>query len=941
MTSLFRPIAIWTIILTAMWAQAQDLAQETETFKRVFRQSRVLPDELVKKTLALPKGERLEFDRNGDGNVDEMWYVDTAKRHTRDETLLVKVTDEDNDMATDGQPDRDSDLYFWDWGADGVIDVVTDYQDDDGDNDVDQMGIFYEKRWKDPKDDITVWWSVDVGDDNLLWYDVNGTYSQRDCQWRTHFSGDELFYQFRLSTDDLDWVNVWEDPFAFYDVDDDLCSEIVVRISAVGHEVKNLRYSIDADNDAFGENTHNYDFSVTALPGPKGLSSESKTNESLMIRGVMTHPAIPWSQTMNFGQNADWGKAMLTWDEINSNTDENPAQDPHERWEGILNAKSKYGDFVQVGGPPSSPYNKRVEVSGEHESPIRLYFDEADHRFHLQDADYGYMDVDYNLDGKVDAIHTWKDSKKNGQFDIHTVDVDGNGSVDFTQELNGGGKKYGLTFEAISPKYVASIDKALKESQAFIDTALAGLGKTPANVQEVIDYFKGPINDYHPETELGTYIQNSSAGARFYVELVRDRLYMHVMNTIKKGNGWKRLRKEYRAGDYASAQRTLAKVYGRKKSSEGAPLKYRGETYTEFVEVQQDGSNTPQIGLNRSPVTVDVETLTKNNPNFNPNNCVVVDGDYWLTWRVIPHQVDTYNFSGGTTLSFLANLNRDGQQTYRIYYLPEGAEPTEYTKLTNAVSENPGYIAWESDAGAYRNYTGQFDFFGKKVARKLTREERLLFPITADYHTEQDWGMDALHVGKTSGLGGITIYQDKNAYPVQSPAGEGTVKFTYRVLGSGPVRSAVEIVVTNVFSEAPEKAVTLRAFIYAKHPESEIHVQLPEGLKRPQIGVGLQNIDGGTHFGSAKTGYLGTWGQQDTDIGEIGMAVFSKSAHSVIDSENERQLICDLSNAKGKSDGADFRYWILGEWQRGMQYPTTQNGGNWERRVSDFAKGLR
>ena len=72
MTSLFRPIAIWTIILTAMWAQAQDLAQETETFKRVFRQSRVLPDELVKKTLALPKGERLEFDRNGDGNVVAM-----------------------------------------------------------------------------------------------------------------------------------------------------------------------------------------------------------------------------------------------------------------------------------------------------------------------------------------------------------------------------------------------------------------------------------------------------------------------------------------------------------------------------------------------------------------------------------------------------------------------------------------------------------------------------------------------------------------------------------------------------------------------------------------------------------------------------------------------------------------------------------------------------
>lgn len=106
--------------------------------------------------------------------------------------MLVKVVDEDGDMGKDARGDLDSDLHLWDHHGDGYIDCVVDYVDDDRDNDLDQMGIFYDKKWPDEKDDITVWWAVDVGDDNLLWYDVNGNYYQELCQWRTHFSGNGI-----------------------------------------------------------------------------------------------------------------------------------------------------------------------------------------------------------------------------------------------------------------------------------------------------------------------------------------------------------------------------------------------------------------------------------------------------------------------------------------------------------------------------------------------------------------------------------------------------------------------------------------------------------------------------------------------------------------------------------------------------------------------------
>ena len=62
-----------------------------------------------------------------------------------------------------------------------------------------------------------------------------------------------------------------------------------------------------------------------------------------------------------------------------------------------------------------------------------------------------------------------------------------------------------------------------------------------------------------------------------------------------------------------------------------------------------------------------------------------------------------------------------------------------------------------------------------------------------------------------------------------------------------------------------------------------------------------------------------------------------------MDLPDERQLICDVNANYSKGNMAErehFTYWILGEWQRGMQYPTTQNGGNWERRVSELAASI-
>lgn len=912
---------------------------DTKTFERVFGIPRVIPAEMKAAVDKLEPGERHLVDTNNDGLPDEAWYYDTSKRHTI-QPMLVRVVDEDGDMADTGRGDLDSDCYFWDHHADGSIDVVTDYVDDDGDNDVDQMGIFYDKRWPDAKDDLTVWWAVDIGDDNKLWYDVNGNYYQRLCQWRTHFGGDELFYQFRLSEDDEKWVNVWEDPFAFYDLDNDGSSEMVIRISAVGDDVKNLRYSIDADDDAYGARTRNYDFSITALPPEGGMSSAEWAGNPVSVRGIETLPLLAWDQTQPYALQAPWGKAMLTWDELNSNTDHDPDNDPNERWEGLLNHASKRGDFEQVGGPHCSVFNNRVEVSLKPSSPLTLQYDSADRRYHLTGANYGYLDVDYNLDGTVDAAYTWEDASGDGILDTRAADVDADGTVDFEHALHGSAARVKPTFEGLVPAYGESLDALMSDSQAFIDVA-ADPGEYPGNVQAVIDFFDGDLLAYHPERGLGAYVRKTPAGARLYTDLVRDRLYVHA-NTIHGDDvGWSKVERAYLDGEYKVAADHLAALTGRSIPGDAAarPITIGGATYTKRVKIDIEFERIMNTPYDNEAYTVDIDSLREVAADFNPKNCVVVDGDFRLRWRVIPHQVDDWEFGGNDQLSFLVDMPREGPKIYYVYYQPEGERSADYTRMTGAVLDNPAYVAWESDRGAFRFYTGQFDFFGLHEDRLLPDHERLSYPlIDVNYHAEQDWGIDALHVGNTSGLGGLTILMDGEAYPVQSPAGEGRVEFTHRVLGAGPVRAAVAIEARNVFPDAPEKIVELRCLIYAHHKESAVHVKLPDGLSDPRIAIGLMDLPDQHNIAYPNRGLLANWGRQGDDIGTIGLAVLTRAryARGVESIDGEKWLVCEPHNYES-SDRGHLRYWIRGTWRRGMQYAIAPTGVDWEKEVIAMA----
>jgi len=917
------------LALGTLWAwpaYAQD--SKHKLFERVFGDAVKLDPTTVAKVKAMKPGERFLIDRDGDGKNDEVWYVDTAARHTdRARPLLVRAIDEDGDLDHHRGPDLDSDLYVADFQADGTVDVVLDYQDNDGDNDLDEMAFYF---WMAHhpcfgSDVLRVWWGSDDGDDNLLWYDVNYNYYQNLCQYRCHFSGDESFVAFGLKADGDCWLSAYENPFLFYDPDGDRCSEVVLRIEGQANRVQRIRYSFDVDDDACGRRTHDYDFSITAIV-EEGESVELPLDgvTGTKLCGIPTQPWLHRKHARDFVARAPWARAVLTWDEMNANTEANLQRDPHERWEGIINHSSP--NFPQVGGPPCSPLNKRNEVSLEPAPPLRLYYDPTDHRLHLKGANEGWLHVDYDFDGTVDAKYTYIDDDRDGAFDRRQLDLDADGRVDLDWKMEGSGaREFDLEFARLTEFYKPTLAAVLADSRRFIDAAKASLIDARYRPDPVETFFLTKLESWMPATGLGKRMRETPAGARFYVDLLRDRLFLRLKNNYQKHARWHAIEQGYAAGDYRRAARIVGDELVRTKVPSSAS--FRSFTHRVAVLIDNTGSGRREDW----PIALAIVDLRKAAGDFNPDNCAVVAPERWIDWRQIPHQIDEIDPAVGREISLLIDLPADAAATYFIYYSPTGKAEDSFKRKTGTAEDwVPPNIGWESNRVAYRAYWGQFDFFGKKI-------DRLIYDDigATSYHSETDWGIDALHVGKTSGLGGLTLYEGDHAYLVQNPAGEGNVKFTKRVLTQGPVRCAVEITASNVVPDNPDLTVRMLCLVYAERQEAEIRARVTGAAGEVLLAPGLVKLPREQVFADPQRGCLGTWGYQEAAIDEIGMSLFvpPDAVVDVVDLPEERRVRCRTS------DGGRLRYWVIGDWRRGRRHPIAPTVDNW-RRESHTLAGL-
>ena len=847
-----KTIRVFTILLTllvtttfSLLAQAQEKGfLQQQAFEHAFNKAVRLDTAMVRKVKADTAGKRHYVDQNGDGKPEEVWFIDIDPRHSAGkQPLLVRVIDEDNDLAIGKEPDLDSDLYIADWNADGVVDAVVDYEDLDKDNDVDQMGTYF---YGGPQYGLRVWWGRDDGDDNLLWYDVDYTYYQEPCQYRTHFGGNETFFSMYLKPDADHWVPFFENPFLFFDCTGDGSDEEVIRVSGEGNLVRYLRWSFDADNDATVRQPRDFDAAITACAPGWSVEKDKESDfslrlgkeltETIALRGIPADQMLKRDAAKGFLQSTTWARVLFAWDENDLNRAWDRAGDRIDRWEGIIAAGYKEPGFYmpQIGGPDCGPFNKRYELVLKPTGPNEFYFSPSDQRIHLKNSNKTWINVDFDGDLKTDMNYNWLDSNGDGIMDRITIDIDGDGKADDSYPLDVSRcKAIKWNFEEVNGAFGAVVANEPQKLYLLDKTLASALESTRK------DSGKDPVWDL---------LQQNLQGAKFSDEVARslitsDESIMYYLRLIR--------------------DRQIAKL---KKSGAGT-----GSFWKSFDSARGKDNSEKMISA-----------LGKMFKIGTP----VQDYDKWLSQR------------------------------------------REVVKQPRVAWENQWLVpnwGWESEKAAYRMYDGHFDMFGK-------RQDTLIFPTIRNgknYHVDKSgWGMDILLLGKSGGCGGVTLYINGVAYPVQNNTNPGDPTFTGRLVEETADKVTIELLAKGVGEAKSPYTVRLRPTALAGRSDSPIEVLVEGGNPgdKIELGIGLTRLKEDTFLTDSKAGVMGLWGFQQPEIGWIGMGVvYPVDRYIRMDHQPEEYRVilrCET--------GKPIVYHIQGDWLRGHRFSCCPSAQDWQ-----------
>ncbi|NUM56272.1 MAG: DUF4861 family protein [Candidatus Hydrogenedentes bacterium] len=268
---------------------------------------------------------------------------------------------------------------------------------------------------------------------------------------------------------------------------------------------------------------------------------------------------------------------------------------------------------------------------------------------------------------------------------------------------------------------------------------------------------------------------------------------------------------------------------------------------------------------------------------------------------------------------------------YAEWIAARSAEANPNPRVSTAIDWIPDNIGWESEVAAYRAYWGQIDFFGKNV-RRLTLADAA---IETANQIPAPWGVDALAVRDTSGLGGVTLYVNEQPFAVRSPGGNGVVKFEKSLVEQDNHRAVVEMKASNVGPIGNTYTVRLRFSIEAGHRESAVEV-LVEGAENNdllELGIGLTRLSHQEYLLDPQAGVMAVWGTQTPAIGRIGLGAVFPAERFVREGDvpGENHIVLKIER------GVPITYFIQAKWQNGLQYPVAPVMENWVKELRVLA----
>jgi len=426
-----------------------------------------------------------DIDNDGDPDILELWR--NGKR--------LRWLDEDDDATLlDQWGDLQNDSLQVDVDGDGFYDGPSDYnvkwsdRDHDGIADIQLFSRNPAKGfdWVFGESGAIYFVMIDPDNTGVLsdidWNDLSVSWTRYDKgpNWRTNYHGNTTFLKEHAPIWSVENPAFsWENPFLFYDWDNDGLSEMSIRVADNRQFDKKdrnvLRFdgivdeawlSYDIDNDSGRDNEVDYDLTLF-VSGKPGLDYRHAKHVYPQVKApnwvLPYYRNSAWREQTEFVYlarndavdalfSSQWERAFLTVDE----------DDDSHRWERveiyypgdpyILERKNKNSPIYH---PQSDALGDRGEWDKDYSGKAKLYRAPWDGKVHLLGAESGVWTVDINreywaglhpnevssvkMPSKVEEVITYKDVDNNGFFDYIAFDYNGDKVIDRTDafsELN-------------------------------------------------------------------------------------------------------------------------------------------------------------------------------------------------------------------------------------------------------------------------------------------------------------------------------------------------------------------------------------------------------------------------------------------------------------------------------------------------------------------------
>ncbi|MEO9968168.1 MAG: hypothetical protein ABJF11_20415 [Reichenbachiella sp.] len=342
--------------------------------------------------------------------------------------------DDDDDMQIgDLEGDLDNDCLLVDLNNDGKYgdegDLIVDYIDEDGDGKADYQVIIendkkdYTGKWK-----SHYMWFVDNDKDGIFGYMNWDTfrYEGWDHSGRANFfadyHGQSTMLKVHISSWNIDDLSFnWENPFLFYDQDNDGLTEMAIRVVdeptaidqsedlvtwAFSQKASLVQMAFDLDNDNSAGNELDFDMSLKFSGNGFDYSDQTQPIKAHNIaKKSDKYFADPrWrhlnglvyvdhdkAYDMTFSR-GEWNACWLVFDE----------DDDCHRWERVEFYEPK-NPFVIGSGQGGLDHNPQADAAGDRgewdldfSGKGKLYISPMDGKIHLLGAETGYWRIDQN-----------------------------------------------------------------------------------------------------------------------------------------------------------------------------------------------------------------------------------------------------------------------------------------------------------------------------------------------------------------------------------------------------------------------------------------------------------------------------------------------------------------------------------------------------------------